>query len=50
MCCIAEENKSLIAIGGNKSLTAEDEKSLATVGDIGIIYVLKLEYSTKILL
>ena len=31
--CFAEENKSLTAAGENKSLIAEDEKSLATVGD-----------------
>ena len=50
MCCIAEENKSLTVVGENKSLTAEDKKSLETVGDIGILHVLKLEYLTKILL
>ena len=50
ICCIAEENNSLTAIGENKSLTAEDKKSLATVGDIGILHVLKLESSTRILL
>ena len=42
ICCIAEEDKSLTAVGENKSLTAvgdsksliaEDEKSLVTVGD-----------------
>ena len=33
ICCIAEENKSLTAVGENKSLTAEDKKLWATVRD-----------------
>ena len=44
MCCIVEENKSLTDAGENKSFTAEDKKSLETIGDVGILHALKLEY------